>query len=129
MLNGTEHLDCCCGSPQHTLRFVLDFDTFGDDEIPTIYTDVQMAHYLPWYKRIWVAIKYIFGYDTVDHYGCWELDHTDADRMITMLTKLKDANTKYLAERNLKMHNPSETTQTTETDKNLYSGNDYEQTT
>ena len=89
MLDGTKYYECQCGSPSHTLRFVLDLDP----EFPTLYTELMMSHYLPWYKRIWVAIKYIFRYDTTDHYGSWELKPEDADDLINLLIKLKTANT------------------------------------
>ena len=129
MLDGTEYFECTCGAPDHTLRFILDLDenpAEGWPNLPTFYTEVQLSHYQPWYRRIWIGIKYVFGYDKPDHFGCWELHLQDTDRMITMLSKLKEANDKYLAERNLKMHNPSELNPT---DSDLYGGNDYEQTT
>jgi len=127
MLDGTKHFDCSCGSPQHTLRFVLDF--WSDDHLPTIYTDLQMAHYLPWYKRTWVAIKYIFGYDTVDHYGSWELDAADADKMIAMLTEYKEANAKYLASNVAKAKTEKREPFNASTLDELYGGAEYEQTT
>jgi len=90
MLDGVEYYTCLCSSPNHTLRFVLD----KDPEFPTIYTEIMMSHYQPWYKRIWISIKYIFGMDTVDHYGAWEIKHEDVDRMIALLTELKNVNKK-----------------------------------
>jgi len=126
MLDGTEYFECTCGAPDHTLRFILDLEEDQDIPVPTLYTEVMLSHYQPWYNRIWIGIKYMFGYDKPDHFGCWELHQVDADRMISMLSKLKEANDKYLAERNLKMNNPSKTTKT---DSDLYGGNDYEQST
>jgi len=32
--------------------------------------------------------------DTVDHYGAWEIKHEDVDRMIALLTELKNVNKK-----------------------------------
>lgn len=101
MLNGTHYFECTCGAPDHTLRFILD----TDDELPTIYTEVMMSHYLPWYKRVWVGIKYMFGMDKVDHFGGWELHHDDADRLIAMLEEFKKGSEKYLDEKNSKLHN------------------------
>ena len=102
MLDGTEYFSCTCGAPDHTLRFILDLEENEDIPVPTFYTEVMMSHYQPWYKRIWIGFKYVFGYSKPDHYGCWEIHHDDVDRMITMLTKLKDADVKYQAIRTLK---------------------------
>ncbi len=40
---------------EHTLKFVLD-PVEGD-----IWTDIYLCQFRPWYKRVWVAIKYIFN--------------------------------------------------------------------
>jgi len=96
MLDGMEYFACACSSPNHTLRFVLDMDEDHGDypRMPTIYTEIMMSHFRPWYSRIWIATKYIFGMDTPDHYGCWEIDIHNSDdpqRLIDMVTKLKIA--------------------------------------
>jgi len=115
----TEYFDCCCSAPDHTLRFMYDTTEFNEGaELPTIYTEVMMSHYLPWHKRIWVAIKYLFGMDTPDHFGCWELDSKDTDRMIDMLTKFKETENKYMEQKESYMNKASE---------ELYSFAGYEQ--
>lgn len=96
MLDGSEFFECACHSFDHTLRFVLDLDEQQDeDEIafPTLYTEIQLNHYIPWYKRIILGIKYIFGFDIHHAYTCWEINDQsdDPDRMIAMLQKLKIA--------------------------------------
>ena len=90
MLDGEYYYTCICGSPDHTLRFILDLDP----EYPTLYTELMMSHYQPWYKRVHIGIKYMFGMDTVDHYGCWEIKHEDVDKMIELLTRLKNVKKK-----------------------------------
>ena len=62
MLDGTEFFECQCGGAQDTLRFILDFDSYCDgSNEPEIYTEIYIQKF-EWYERIWVAIKYIFGY-------------------------------------------------------------------
>jgi hypothetical protein len=98
MLDGTEYFDCICHSPEHTLRFVLDLDT--DD--PIIYTEIFLNQYRPWYKRIWVAIKYIFGYKCkYGHWDSWELKIEDAKRLAQMLISYQIAHDESI--RNLKL--------------------------
>jgi hypothetical protein len=48
------HIDCQCTSMEHSLRFTL--DTLDGD----LWLEVHLSQ-LPWYKRIFAAIKYIFG--------------------------------------------------------------------
>lgn len=88
MLDGTEYYECDCGSDEHTLRFILDLD----EEDPRIYTNVFLNQWHSWYKRVWIAIKYVFGYKCkYGHFDCFILKQADADKMITMVTKLKEA--------------------------------------
>lgn len=92
MLDGEEYFTCCCSDFDHTLRFVLDLDEDSEHPWPTIYTEIQINHYLPWYKRIWLGIKFIFGVDVRHPYNCWEINEKsdDPQRMIEMLEKLKE---------------------------------------
>lgn len=95
MLDGEEYFTCACGSFDHTLRFVLDLDRSDDKDhiaLPSIFTEMQMNHYLPWYKRVWLGIKFIFGTDVRHAYSCWEInnDSDDPERLIEMLQKLKN---------------------------------------
>lgn len=64
MLDGTHYLECACDSDEHTLRFTLDKD---DGEI---FTSVYLNQWLPWYKRVWRALRYVFGYRC--KYGHWD---------------------------------------------------------
>lgn len=53
-------IECTCTSPEHVLllRFFTDEKEKYDH---SLYVDVYLQ--MPkWYKRIWRAIKYIFGY-------------------------------------------------------------------
>jgi hypothetical protein len=85
MLDGTEFFECSCGSDEHTLRFILSFD---EDE-PSIYTTVFLGAYPLGWKRLWTAIRYLFGYKCkYGHWDCFELRQEDAERMQFMLQRL-----------------------------------------
>jgi hypothetical protein len=54
------YVECLCSSCEHVIRFVFDpNEDYGD-----IWTEIYLNHYHKWYKRIWIAIKYIFGYQS-----------------------------------------------------------------
>jgi len=56
------HQVCLCHDPEHDVRFTH----YDDDEI---YVSVHLPNDI-WYKRIWVGIKYIFGYKSrYGHFG------------------------------------------------------------
>jgi len=49
---------CDCWLPDH--HFFVVYDTI-DDEVSV---EVRLNHYLPWYKRAWVALKYFLGLES-----------------------------------------------------------------
>lgn len=53
---------CECGDSEHHLLFTLDSDD------PQVWLHYQLA-LEPWYKRIWIGIKYIFGHQS--RYGMY----------------------------------------------------------
>jgi len=69
MERNLEYLECSCTSAEHLLRFTFD-DGSGDDCCPEIYVDVQLNHFRGFWKRLWLGIKYIFGYEC--RYGHWD---------------------------------------------------------
>lgn len=74
-----EHLVCQCHSPEHTLQFI-----YWDDD-PTIYLLVHLNPVRFW-RRLWIAIKYIFGYRS--KYGCYEevlLRPEDVGKLVNIL--------------------------------------------
>ena len=79
----THYFDCECSSPEHTLRFVFDTVSLWDEaEKPQIYTEIYLDQYRNVFKRIWIAIKYIFGYKCrYGHWDCWCLNEKDAYRL------------------------------------------------
>lgn len=51
----TEHFDCECYTPEHTVRFTYD----PEDGILSM--DIHLRKWEFW-KRVWIAVKYVFGY-------------------------------------------------------------------
>lgn len=71
---------CSCYSPEHTMHW------FVDPESGEIHTEIFLNTPDIWWKRVWVGIKYIFGYKS--RYGHWDsflLRHEDHDRVRKML--------------------------------------------
>jgi hypothetical protein len=86
MLDGSYYFDCICDSYDHTLRFTLDYDKRADYSTfprqPEIYAELSLSYHYPWYKRVWVGMKYIFGSYTTSGYGCWSLNEEGAARRL-----------------------------------------------
>lgn len=59
---------CVCGSDEHVLHITLDETPIGDDP-PELWVSMFLWEW-SWYKRIWIALKYIFGYKC--RYGHWD---------------------------------------------------------
>lgn len=75
-----EYFECQCYSDEHTVKFSL------DEEDGTIYASIFLNDWMPWYKRLWVGIKYIFGYKS--KYGHWdnfEMRPEDYDRFTILI--------------------------------------------
>jgi len=82
MLDGTEFFECDCGADEHTLRFTLDLPE------REIYISMFLQADYRWYKRTWIAIKYIFGYKCkYGHWDNWTIHKGDAKRLRDMLNK------------------------------------------
>jgi len=59
------YFTCQCSDFNHLVRFNLS-ELDGD-----VYVDVRLNHYERWYKRIWIAVKYIFKKPhAYGHYDC-----------------------------------------------------------
>lgn len=56
---------CDCGDPDH----MLVFDTWHWDEGDVdSYVSFSLSHGVPWYKRVWYALKYVFTGKTTKHW-------------------------------------------------------------
>jgi hypothetical protein len=73
----------------HTLKFKCDAD---DNQM---YTSVYLNHYQNIFKRIWIAMKYVFGYRSkYGHWDCFIMQPKDAERLRSLLDRLvEDAKT------------------------------------
>ena len=87
MLDGTEFFECDCGSEEHTLRFTLELDNVPEGAV--LYTTIFLNNWQHWYQRVWIAIKYIFGYKCkYGHWDSWNLRKQDAKRLQSLLEKV-----------------------------------------
>jgi hypothetical protein len=69
-------LICSCSSSEHTLRFIYDK---SENEI---YTEVYLNQHKNLFKRLIVAIKYIFGYTSkYGHFDCTMMDESEAKKL------------------------------------------------
>lgn len=98
----TEHFECRCMSDEHMLKFTLD-ETCGDIEDLEIWTSVFLHKYEPLWKRVWIALKYIFGYNCrYGHWDCFIMRGEDVDRMMLLLVKYKAIEAKLIAKQKAK---------------------------
>lgn len=59
-----KYLECDCGHTDHLVKFC-----YFNDERDAVYIHVQLPKEQQWYKRIWLGLRYIFGYQC--KYGHW----------------------------------------------------------
>lgn len=77
------YFECHCHSPEHTLIFRLD-----EEEPKTLYGYVFLNSD-SLFKRIWKAIKYVFGFKCrYGHFDEFILNPKDAQKMIDLLSKI-----------------------------------------
>lgn len=75
---------CDCQSPEHTLRFMY------DEEEKELYTEVYLNQYRSFFKRVYVAIKYIFGYTSkYGHWDCTMISKPKADKLKAFLSSME----------------------------------------
>ena len=80
MLDGSYFFECKCGTDEHTLRFTL------DKKDREIYTSIFLNNYRNIFQRLFVAIKYIFGYKCeYGHWDCWIMRDEDIQELSKML--------------------------------------------
>jgi hypothetical protein len=90
----TEHFECECSSDEHTLKFTLD-ELTGEIEELEIWTSVFLNQYHGFWMRLWIALKYLFGYKCkYGHFDCFIMRGADVDRLMTLLQKYKSLQAK-----------------------------------
>jgi hypothetical protein len=82
------YFECSCHSPEHLVKF-----SFYNEE--TDEGDLYLSTFLNpeyrWYKRVWVAIKYIFGYKCkYGHFDETIIDPKDRDKFYNLAKKFKE---------------------------------------
>jgi hypothetical protein len=82
MLDGTYHIDCDCGSIEHSIRFVVSkYDN-------SAYADVYLYGWQPWYKRPRQAVRYLFNMPVeYGHWSCTILAPGELDTLDQLLKK------------------------------------------
>ncbi len=81
-------LQCECYSDEHTIKF----DLSDDPDFPELYASVFLIPIRNIFKRVWRAIKYVFGYRCM--YGYWDcflMRPQDIGRMKALLDKFQEA--------------------------------------
>jgi hypothetical protein len=88
----TYYIECECTSFDHLVRL----NWFEDHNVTTIqdidgwvYLEVKLSHYIPWYKRIWGAVKYVFGKDELTYCDTM-ISVNEAKRVVASLNEFTD---------------------------------------
>ncbi len=79
------YIDCECESIDHVIRFTYD----PDDKM--LWAEVMLKDYLPWYKRLVIGVKYIFG--SRAQYSAYDvtiIKPADYDRFLELINKAKN---------------------------------------
>jgi len=86
----TKYFECDCGSYMHNLRVVWFQDEWMKENNceKELYVDIHLNHYLPWYKRVWTALRYIFKKEVVGAYDCVVLDYKTAKELRDFLDSM-----------------------------------------
>lgn len=67
----TKYVDCECISPMHVVQFIWfeeDWDKNDKHAYRYIYLHVHTNHFLPWYKRLVYAFRYVFKMERNEGY-------------------------------------------------------------
>lgn len=78
-----EYFECDCGSDEH--RFCVTLEDPEDDFAPELYFHLQLHQHRNIFKRIWIAVKYVFGYEC--KYGHWDtinISQDDAEKLLVL---------------------------------------------
>ena len=71
-----EFFECECQSDEHVFKFSYDKEE-GD-----FYLAVYLNQYRRWYQRVWVAVKYVFGYKSkFGHFDTTLVNQEDTKRL------------------------------------------------
>ena len=84
-------ITCDCRSAEHILRYTY---LIEDDE-KELFTEVYLHQYNSFWKRMWIGIKYVFGYRCkYGHWDCVLITEEDAKRLKSFLETFLNDNRK-----------------------------------
>ncbi len=87
-MDNNELFICRCHNTEHQLIFSY----FDDEDNSDIYVSVHLSPERNIFKRIWVAIKYIFGHRSrYGHFDEFVFNPSDANRLQAVVNRLKQA--------------------------------------
>lgn len=74
-----EYVECDCDCSEHTLRFAWD----PDPEYSIIYVSVFLRLFYGFWKRLWLALKYVVGIHTCKfgHFDETSLSHDKVEQL------------------------------------------------
>lgn len=75
MTEQVHYVDCLCHSFEHVVRFRLD-PGWNSTEV-----EFRLNQILPWHKRVYVALKYIFNIDHCYHYDNVLLSDLEVEKL------------------------------------------------
>lgn len=85
------YFECACYHRTHVLRFEFD----PDDEFMELSASFHLDPNKPWYKRLWIGFKYVFGRThPCGHFDNWILDADDAEKLKKMAEEVIELNKK-----------------------------------
>ena len=79
----SDYFECQCMGDEHTLKFVSDKED--------IWISMFLNQYRNIFKRIWIAIKYVFGYNCkYGHWDNWVLRPEDLQRLKQLVCEFEE---------------------------------------
>ncbi len=72
----TYYFQCACSSQDHTVGITFDI------EEKEMSFEVQLHQWKPFYKRLWSAVKYLFGYEC--KYGHWDTSVMNEEKFLEL---------------------------------------------
>jgi len=88
------HLSCQCTNLGHMTVVAL-YEDLSVDEMSPPYSELhihsQLSVYMPWWKRVWLAFKYVFGLSSRQaHWDTCMVRDEDLDAIIELVNRHKD---------------------------------------
>ena len=85
--SGHEVFRCECWASEHMV--IVDYYKWSDGEA-NFYLQVTADQFQPWYKRIWMGIKFMFGFPSLEWHSV-DLSYKDVMRLESVINRYKDS--------------------------------------